>query len=155
MDYPQNLTASDRYWYDLIQKCRTSGKSDYQWLKDNNIKSPTFYYHVKQLRKKHANCLKLRKEPPYRKSRKLFLFSSKMKSFLLQLLHQKLQFRRLQIMLLLSVSRFVASVWRSQTQHRRPLYKIPYLRCETYVRRYLRNLQNLLRNRRHRHAPEF
>lgn len=52
MDYPQNLTASDRYWYDLIQKCRTSGKSDYQWLKDNNIKSPTFYYHVKQLRKK-------------------------------------------------------------------------------------------------------
>ena len=52
MDYPQNLTASDRYWFDLIQKCRTSGKSDYQWLKDNNIKSPTFYYHVKQLRKK-------------------------------------------------------------------------------------------------------
>ena len=52
MDYPQNLTASDRYRYDLIQKCRTSGKSDYQWLKDNNIKSPTFYYHVKQLRKK-------------------------------------------------------------------------------------------------------
>lgn len=52
MDYPQNLTASDCYWFDLIQKCRTSGKSDYQWLKDNNIKSPTFYYHVKQLRKK-------------------------------------------------------------------------------------------------------
>ena len=52
MDYPQNLTESDRYWFDLIQKCRTSGKSDYQWLKDNNIKSPTFYYHVKQLRKK-------------------------------------------------------------------------------------------------------
>ncbi len=54
MDYPQNLTASDRYWYDLIQKCLTSGNSDYQWLKDNNIKSLTFYYHVKQLRKKEC-----------------------------------------------------------------------------------------------------
>lgn len=52
MDYPQNLTESDRYWFDLIRQCRASGKSDYQWLKDNNIKSPTFYYHLKQLRKK-------------------------------------------------------------------------------------------------------
>ena len=52
MDYPQNLTESDRYWYDLILKCRTSGKSDHQWLNENNIKAPTFYYHVKQLRKK-------------------------------------------------------------------------------------------------------
>ena len=52
MKYPQNLTESERYWYDLIQQCRASGKSDYQWLKDNNIKSPTFYYHVKKLREK-------------------------------------------------------------------------------------------------------
>lgn len=52
MDHSKNLTESDRYWYDLIQKCRTSGKSDYQWLKENNIKSATFYYHVRQLRKK-------------------------------------------------------------------------------------------------------
>ena len=52
MDYPKNLTESDRYWYDLIQKCRTSGKTDSQWLKENNIKPSTFYYHVKQLRKK-------------------------------------------------------------------------------------------------------
>ena len=35
MDYPQNLSESDR-----------------QWLSENNISSPTFYYHVKQLRKK-------------------------------------------------------------------------------------------------------
>ena len=62
MDYPQNLTASDRYWFDLIQKCRTSGKSDYQWLKDNNIKSPTFYYHVKQLRKKACEIPETAKE---------------------------------------------------------------------------------------------
>lgn len=51
MKYPQNLTESERYWYDLIQQCRASGKSDYQWLKENNIKSSTFYYHVKKLRK--------------------------------------------------------------------------------------------------------
>ena len=52
MDYPSNLSESDRHWYDLIQQCRTSGKSDRQWLSENNISSPTFYYHVKQLRKK-------------------------------------------------------------------------------------------------------
>ena len=52
MNYPANLSESDRRWYDLIQQCRTSGKSDRQWLLENNICSPTFYYHVKQLRKK-------------------------------------------------------------------------------------------------------
>lgn len=52
MDYPQNLSASDCHWFDLIQQCRASGKSDAQWLQENDIKSPTFYYHVKQLRKK-------------------------------------------------------------------------------------------------------
>lgn len=52
MDYPQNLSQSDLRWYDLIQQCRTSGKSDRQWLAENNISPPTFYYHIKQLRKK-------------------------------------------------------------------------------------------------------
>ena len=52
MDYPQKLTASDRRWYNIVQQCRTSGKSDYQWLQEHNIKSSTFYYHVKRLRKK-------------------------------------------------------------------------------------------------------
>ena len=52
MNYPANLSESDRRWYDLILQCRTSGKSDRQWLLENNICSPTFYYHVKQLRKK-------------------------------------------------------------------------------------------------------
>ena len=51
MEYPQNLSESDRRWFDLIQQCRTSGKSDFQWLQENNIKSATFYYHVKRLRK--------------------------------------------------------------------------------------------------------
>lgn len=52
MVYPQNLSASDQHWFDLIQQCRASGKSDSQWLLENNMKAPTFYYHVKQLRKK-------------------------------------------------------------------------------------------------------
>lgn len=52
MDSFQQLTKSDQYWHDLIQQCRTSGMSDHQWLELNNIKSGTFYYHVKQLRKK-------------------------------------------------------------------------------------------------------
>ena len=52
MDHPQNLSASDRRWFDLIQQCRTSGKSDAQWMQEHEIKSPTFYYHVNQLRKK-------------------------------------------------------------------------------------------------------
>ncbi|MDL2302365.1 IS66 family insertion sequence element accessory protein TnpB [Lachnospiraceae bacterium OttesenSCG-928-D06] len=52
MNYPRNLSASDQHWFDLIKQCRTSGKSDSQWLLENNIKSPTFYYHVKKLREK-------------------------------------------------------------------------------------------------------
>ena len=52
MENPKNLTVSERHWFDLIQQCRTSGKSDAQWMQEHEIKSPTFYYHVKQLRKK-------------------------------------------------------------------------------------------------------
>ena len=65
MDYPQNLSEADRHWFDLIQQCRTSGKSDFQWLQENNIKSPTFYYHVKRLRKKACEI----PEPIHRSSR--------------------------------------------------------------------------------------
>ena len=52
MDYLKNLSEKDRYWLNIIQECRASGKSDHQWLQEHNIPSPTFYYHVKQLRKK-------------------------------------------------------------------------------------------------------
>lgn len=52
MDYSQNLSESDRRWFDLIQQCRASGKPDYQWLQENNISASTFYYHIRQLRKK-------------------------------------------------------------------------------------------------------
>lgn len=27
MEYPQNLTVSERRWFDLIQQCRASGKN--------------------------------------------------------------------------------------------------------------------------------
>lgn len=62
MEYSQKLTESDRRWYDIIQQCRTSGKSDYQWLQEHNIKSPTFYYHVKQLRRKACEIPESTKE---------------------------------------------------------------------------------------------
>lgn len=52
MSYTQNLSKSDLKWLDIIQECRTSGKSDNQWLEEHDIKSPTFYYHVKKLRQK-------------------------------------------------------------------------------------------------------
>lgn len=52
MDSPQNLSKSDRRWFDLIQQWRASGKSDHQWLIENNISPSTFYYHVNKLRKK-------------------------------------------------------------------------------------------------------
>ena len=45
-------TRAASIWFDLIQQCRTSGKSDAHWMQEHEIKSPTFYYHVKQLRKK-------------------------------------------------------------------------------------------------------
>ena len=52
MEYPSNLSEKDKYWFDLIQECRASGKTDYQWLEENNIAAPTFYYHVRKLREK-------------------------------------------------------------------------------------------------------
>lgn len=52
MEHTKNLSESDLYWYRLIQECRSSGISDAQWLKQNKIKSSTFYYHVKKLRQK-------------------------------------------------------------------------------------------------------
>ena len=64
MNYPQNLSKTDLKWLDIIQECRTSGKSDNQWLEEHNIKSPTFYYHVKKLRQKACEI------PDQKKTRK-------------------------------------------------------------------------------------
>ncbi len=52
MTYPQNLSKSDQKWLDIISECRASGQTDNQWLEEQGIKAPTFYYHVKKLRQK-------------------------------------------------------------------------------------------------------
>lgn len=39
-------------WFQLIQKCRTSGLSDKEWCRKNNITISNFYYHIRQLTKK-------------------------------------------------------------------------------------------------------
>ncbi len=38
-------------WFPIINKCRTSGLSDHQWCKENDISYSTFYYHVRRLKK--------------------------------------------------------------------------------------------------------
>ena len=40
----------DRYWTELIQTCRLSGLSDYEWCRINHIPTSSFYYNVKRLR---------------------------------------------------------------------------------------------------------
>lgn len=40
----------DRYWTELIQTCRVSGLSDYEWCRINHISTSSFYYNVKRLR---------------------------------------------------------------------------------------------------------
>lgn len=57
-----------KLWFDRIIECRSSGLCDAQWCRENNIKSPTFYYWVKKLRiersskQPEATALSLRKE---------------------------------------------------------------------------------------------
>lgn len=43
---------SEQEWMDIILKCRQSGMSDRSWCREQGIAINTFYYHVKQLRKK-------------------------------------------------------------------------------------------------------
>ena len=77
MDYQENLSEKDRYWLNIIQECRASGKSDYQWLQENNIAAPTFYYQVKQLRKRPVKFQAVM-VPAKMKSRRVFLCSLRM-----------------------------------------------------------------------------
>ena len=39
-------------WFQLMQECRTSGLSDKEWCRQNNITISNFYYHIRQLTKK-------------------------------------------------------------------------------------------------------
>ena len=48
MSMPRTTTTD---WFSIINKCRTSGLTDHQWCKENDVCYSTFYYHVKQLQK--------------------------------------------------------------------------------------------------------
>ena len=41
----------------LIKQCRSSGLSDYEWCRQNNINNSTFYYWIKQLRIQACECV--------------------------------------------------------------------------------------------------
>ena len=41
---------SDEQWMDVIQTCRNSGLSDYQWCAENDIAVSTFYKYASKLR---------------------------------------------------------------------------------------------------------
>lgn len=43
---------TEKDWFQLIQECRTSGLSDKEWCRQNNITISNFYYHIRQLTKK-------------------------------------------------------------------------------------------------------
>lgn len=49
-NYTARVPADQQYH--LIMECRSSGLSDYQWCKENNIQPGTFYNWVSRLRKK-------------------------------------------------------------------------------------------------------
>lgn len=47
--YMPRITTVD--WLPIINECRTSGLSDHQWCKENDVSYSTFYYHVRRLQK--------------------------------------------------------------------------------------------------------
>ena len=50
-----NKSERDKYWTELIQTCRVSGLSDYEWCRINHISTSSFYYNVKRLRMAACN----------------------------------------------------------------------------------------------------
>lgn len=50
-----NKSESDKYWTEIIQTCRVSGLSDYEWCRINHISTSSFYYNVKRLRMAACN----------------------------------------------------------------------------------------------------
>lgn len=41
---------SNEQWMEMIQTCRSSGLSDHQWCKENDVAVSTFYKHAKEFR---------------------------------------------------------------------------------------------------------
>ena len=48
----QSPSRSDEEWFKIINECRRSGLSDYQWCKQHDIRESTFFCAVSRLRKK-------------------------------------------------------------------------------------------------------
>ena len=44
------INESDKHWVSMIDECRSSGLSDYEWCREHQISSTTFYNHAKKLR---------------------------------------------------------------------------------------------------------
>lgn len=42
-DSVMNKSERDKYWTELIQTCRVSGLSDYEWCRMNHISISSFY----------------------------------------------------------------------------------------------------------------
>ena len=49
------LTDIERKWFNQILEARSSGLSDWEWCRQNNIATSTFYYHIHKLRDKVAD----------------------------------------------------------------------------------------------------
>ena len=49
--------------FDYVMECRSSGLSDYQWCKKNNISPSTFYNWTQQLKKIRLLCSRTSKYP--------------------------------------------------------------------------------------------
>ena len=39
---------TEEEWFQLIQECRTSGLSDKEWCRQNNVSLSNFYYHIRK-----------------------------------------------------------------------------------------------------------
>ena len=50
---------TEEEWFQLIQECRTSGLSDKEWCRQNNVTLSDFYYHIRRLTKKACSSLPL------------------------------------------------------------------------------------------------
>jgi len=50
-------TISNEQWREIIQTCRNSGLSDYEWCKSNGVAVSTFYKYAKKFRERASISL--------------------------------------------------------------------------------------------------
>ena len=73
-DLIMKRSERDKYWMELIQTCRVSGLSDYEWCRINHIPTSSFYYNVKRLRMEACNDTAA--VVPVHENRKLYQFTT-------------------------------------------------------------------------------